>query len=55
MSEETLIQKLMEFDKTKDLRRKRELAIEISNETSDPDIIREMEESLRFLDAFGLG
>lgn len=46
------LEKLEEFDKTHDLRRKRELATEIANISSDPEIIKEMEEYLKFYDTF---
>lgn len=44
--------KILEFDTTSDHQRRRELAIEIANETSDPDLIREMEEYLKFDNIF---
>lgn len=49
---EEIMTKLEEFDNTKDLQRKKILASEIANETSDPDLIREMEEYIKFYDTF---
>lgn len=52
--EEELIRKIVEFDKTTDHNRRKELANEIANISSDPDLIREMEEYLRFDKVFKL-
>lgn len=54
MSEEEIIDKLMELRETRDLQRQKELATEIVNKSSDPDLIREMEEYLSFHNTFHL-
>ena len=54
MSEEIVVTKLLELRNTKDLQRKKELATEISNITSDQELKKEMEDYLKFHEAFHL-
>ena len=46
---------LREFEETMDPRRKKKLALEIKNNTSDQNIIKEMDEYIKFHDIFNLG
>ena len=53
MSEE-IIKKILDLKDTQDLQRKKELASEIYNETSDLDLKREMKGYLKFHEIFHL-